>query len=224
MAAKRKLRMTVSRVRLEPEPYRKDISNPTWDNILDLTSVLGSAAAQRLELYSAESPSVMMVTGHRDVFHISIQLNETKYYCFHAPSGASGSIVDIGPFGFEASEVCESRPLMIKIVTGFWDTGERHGVSWRAYDATDALSPLNNSMSKAAAEVGAMVQSLQAGNHGGEATLRVRGAWKVSPATWADMKFLARKLELTKLVVVDSDGATHVLRWSQPLGSWSYLQ
>ena len=69
------------------------------------------------------------------------------------------------------------------------------------------VEALNNTASKATAEVGAMAQALQAGNRGGPARLRVRGKWRVSPATWADMKVLAEKLELAKLEVVDADGS-----------------
>ena len=106
---------------------------------------------------------------------------------------------------------------MIAIVQEFWMRGESSRDCWTIHDATDALSPLNDTMAKAAAEVGAMVKALRSGNTGGEATMRVRGPWNASVATRADMKFMARSLQLSKLTVVDSDGTVHTFEGSELL-------
>jgi hypothetical protein len=206
----------VGRIHTEPKEGRRDMRDPRWEAVAPLLETLGIGDIRRLELWSRDGSTVMTVEGEREVFNSSIQVGETNYHCFHN-GAAPGKAVEVGPFAYDSSELCRDRAEMIAIVEEYWTRGESSRECWTTHDATDALSPLNNTMAKAAAEVGAMVKALRSGNTGGEATMRVRGPWNASAATRADMKFLARSLDLSKLTVVDSDGAIHTFEGAELL-------
>ena len=150
----------------------------------------------------------MSVEAQGDAFHVSIQVDETRYHCLRGSGGAAG-VVDLGPFAFEGTEICRDRDVVKAAVQAFWADGEWLPVGeWNEYACTDAVSPLNATRDRASAEVGAMFQAHQSGQRGGDAKLRVRGDWCASPATRSDIKLLGRWLQLEKLTVVDADGST----------------
>jgi hypothetical protein len=198
----------VGRIHTEPAAGRRDMRDARWEAVNPLLETLGIGDIRRMELWSRDGRTVMTVEGEREVFHISIQVGESHYHCFDNGS-AAGNAVEVGPFAYDARELCRDRAEMIAIVEQYWARGESSRECWTTHDATDALSPLNDTTAKAAAEVGAMVKALRSGNTGGEATMRVRGPWNASVATRADMKFMARSLHLSKLTVVDADAAVY---------------
>jgi len=198
-------RTFVTRIHTEPAEARRDISAPDWNTVSSLLETLGRGTTRRLELHGSDSSTVLTLEGHGDAFHLSVQVYEVEYYCLLQTPSLVGQIRELGPFAFNASEVCTNRAAMSEIIHGFWERGERLG-EWTHVDATDCLSPLNDTMEKASAEIGAMVQALEAGQFGGDATLRVQGNWNATHATKADMKFMARKLHLSRLAVTDADG------------------
>jgi hypothetical protein len=206
----------VGRIHTEPEDGRRDMNDPRWEVVAPLLETLGIGDMRRMELWGRDGLTVMTVEGEGAVLHISIQVGETHYHCFQ--NGVPrGETVEVGPFAYDSSELCRDRAELMAIVEEFWAGGESSRECWTTHDATDALSPLNDTMAKAAAEVGAMVKAHRSGNRGGEATMRVRGPWNASVATRADMKFMARSLELSKLTVVDSDGVVYTFEGQELL-------
>jgi hypothetical protein len=110
---------------------RRELLNPTWEQVGDVLRELAAEAFVRIELFNEDESCAMTIYGEAHAFFIAISVEESTYHYFWNGREPGDGEREIAGHLFDSEKVCEDFEIVTKIAEKFWRTGGRlDSVKW----------------------------------------------------------------------------------------------